>query len=90
MRTRGLHELAPELWSVMLIDENGHAKVLPFKRRGGELYGADAILGDVLVCQQRRSGYSVEELSGFSQEQAQLRELLLQPSHGHTGPPIPP
>ncbi len=29
VRARGLHQLAPELWAVMLVDENGHAKGLP-------------------------------------------------------------
>jgi hypothetical protein len=26
VRARGLHHLAPELWPVMLVDENGHGK----------------------------------------------------------------
>jgi hypothetical protein len=40
VRARGLHELASELWPVILVDENGHGKGLPLNRRGGELYGA--------------------------------------------------
>jgi hypothetical protein len=31
----------------MLVDQNGHAKGLPLNRRAGELYGTDAIAGDV-------------------------------------------
>jgi hypothetical protein len=42
VRARGLHQLAPELWAVMPVDENGHGKGLPLNRRGGELYGEDA------------------------------------------------
>jgi hypothetical protein len=26
VRARGLHQLAPVLWPVMLVDDNGHAK----------------------------------------------------------------
>jgi hypothetical protein len=37
VRARGLRQLAPEFWAVMLVDENGHAKGLPLNRRGGEL-----------------------------------------------------
>jgi hypothetical protein len=37
VRARGLHHLAPELWAVMLVDENGHARGLPRNRRAGEL-----------------------------------------------------
>jgi hypothetical protein len=74
---RGLHQLAPEFWAVMLVDENGHAKGLPLNRRGGELYGADAIAGDALICQERRTTFWVDELRGFTQEEAeQLRDLL--------------
>jgi MgtC family len=57
VRARGLRQLAPELWAVMLVDENGHAKGLPLNRRGGELYGADAIAGDALICQERRTSF---------------------------------
>jgi hypothetical protein len=77
VRVRGLHQLAPELWPVMLVDENGHAKGLPLNRRGGELSGADAIAGDALICQERRTTLTVDELRGFSQEEAErLQELL--------------
>jgi hypothetical protein len=77
VRARGLHELAPELWPVMLVDEDGHGKGLPLNRRGGELYGADAITGDVLICQERRTTLGVDELGGFTQEGAErLRDLL--------------
>jgi Domain of unknown function (DUF3846) len=74
---RSLHQLAPDLWLVMLVDENGHCKGLPLNRRGGELYGADAIAGDVLICQERRATFSVDKLRGFNQEDAeQLRDLV--------------
>jgi hypothetical protein len=77
VRARGLHQLAPELWPVLLVDENGHAKGLPLNRRGGELFGADAIAGDVLICQQRRSSLWVDELRGFTREEVDgLRDLL--------------
>ena len=77
VRARGLHQLAPELWPVMLVDENGYGKGLPLSRRGGELYGADAIAGDALICQERRSTFSVDELTGFTEEEAeQLRDLV--------------
>ncbi len=73
----GLHEFAPELWPVLLVDENGHGKGLPLNRRAGELYGA-AIAGDALICQERRGTFWVPELSGFTEAEAeQLRELLL-------------
>jgi hypothetical protein len=77
VRARGLHQLAPELWPVLLVDENGHAKGLPLNRRGGELYGADAIAGEVLICQERRTTLTVDELRGFSREKAKrLQDLL--------------
>ncbi len=77
VRARGLHQLAPELWAVMLVDENGHAKGLPLNRRGGELYGEDAIAGDVLICQERRTAFWVDELRAFTAEEAEgLRDLL--------------
>ena len=77
VRARGLHQLAPELWPVLLVDENGHAKGLRLNRRGGELYGEDAIAGDVLICQERRTTFWVDELRGFTEEEAeQLRDLL--------------
>jgi hypothetical protein len=77
VRARGLHQLAPELSPVMLVDENGHGKGLPLNRRGVELYGADAIAGDVLICQERRTAFWVDELRGFTQDEAaQLRDLL--------------
>jgi hypothetical protein len=61
----------------MLVDENGHGKGLPLNRRGGELYGEDAIAGDVLICQERRTSFSVDELRGFTQEAAeQLRDAI--------------
>ena len=61
----------------MLVDENGHGKGLPRNRRGGELYGADAIAGDVLICQERRTSFSVDELRGFTEEEAEQRRDLL-------------
>jgi hypothetical protein len=77
VRARDLNQLAPELWPVMLVDENGHGKGLPLNRRGGELYGADAIVGEVLICQERRTSFSVDELRGFTQEEAErLRDLV--------------
>jgi hypothetical protein len=77
VRARGLHQLEPELWAVMLVDENGHGNGLPLNRRGGELYGENAIAGDVLICQERRSTFWVDELRGFTQEEAErLRDLL--------------
>jgi hypothetical protein len=61
----------------LLVDENGHGKGLPLNRRGGELYGEDAIAGDVLICQERRTSFSVDELKGFTPEEAErLRDLL--------------
>ena len=45
VRARGLHQQEPDLWAVMLVDENGHGKGLPLNRRGGELYSADATAG---------------------------------------------
>jgi hypothetical protein len=61
----------------LLVDENGHGKGLPLNRRGGELYGEDAIAGDVLICQERRTSFSVDELRGFTPEEAErLRDLL--------------
>ncbi len=42
MRAQGLHQLAPDLWPVMLVDENGHGKGLSLNRRRAMLYGADA------------------------------------------------
>jgi hypothetical protein len=72
-----LYQLAPELRVVLLVDENDHGKGLPLNRRGGELYGADAIAGDALICQERRSALSVGDLSGFSEAEAeQLRALI--------------
>jgi hypothetical protein len=77
VRARGLHQLAPELWPVMLVYENGHSKGLPLNRRGGELYGEDAVAGDVLICQERRTTFWVDELRGFPPEEAErLRDLL--------------
>jgi hypothetical protein len=77
VRARGLHELAPELWPVLLVDDNGHNKGLPPNRRAGELYGSDAIAGEALVGQERRSALSVGDLSGFTEAEAeQLRALL--------------
>jgi hypothetical protein len=77
VRARDLHELAPELWPVMLVDENGQGKGLPLNRRAGELYGSDAIAGEALVCQERRSALSVGDLSGFTEAEAeQLRGLI--------------
>jgi hypothetical protein len=77
VRARGLHDLAPELWPVMLVDENGHGKGLPLNRRGGELYGEDVITGDALICQERQTAFWVDELRGFTQGEAeQLRDLL--------------
>jgi hypothetical protein len=67
VRARGLHQLAPELGAVMLVDENGHGKGLPLNRRAGELYGADAIAGDALSCQERLD-LVANELRGFSQK----------------------
>jgi hypothetical protein len=63
VRARGLHQLAPELWAVMLVDANGHGKGLPLNRRGGELYGEDAIAGDL-----------AEGLQKFLQERAAMLE----------------
>jgi hypothetical protein len=77
VRARGLNQLAPELWPVMVVDENGYAKGLPRNRRAGELYGEDAIAGDALICQERRTSFWVDELRGFTQEEAEpLRDLL--------------
>jgi hypothetical protein len=73
----GADQLAPDLWPVMLVDENGHAKGLPLNRRAGELYGANAIAGDALIYQERRSAFSVDELRGFTQEEVErLRDLV--------------
>jgi hypothetical protein len=55
----------------MLVDESGHRKGLPFNRRGGELYGADAIAGEALICQARRTGFSMDELRDVTQEEAE-------------------
>jgi hypothetical protein len=44
----------------MLVDENGHGKGLPLNWRGGELHGADAIAGDVLIFQERRTSFLVD------------------------------
>jgi hypothetical protein len=76
-RAGGLRQLAPELGPVMLVDENGHGQGLPLNRRGGELYGADAIAGAALIWQERRTTFSVDQLRGFTQEEAErLRDLL--------------
>jgi hypothetical protein len=37
VRARGLHHLKPDLWAVMLVDENGHSNGLRLNRRGDEL-----------------------------------------------------
>jgi hypothetical protein len=59
------------------VDENGHGKGLPLNRRAGELYGSDAIAGEALVCQERRSASSVGDLNGFTEAEAeQLRALI--------------
>ena len=50
---------------------------LDLKVRVGELYGEDAIVGDVLICQERRTTFWVDELRGFTEEEAErLRDLL--------------
>jgi hypothetical protein len=69
VRARGLHQLAPVLWPLMLVEKNGHGKGLPRNRRGGELDGADAIAGDVLIRQERRTALWVDDLRGFTQEE---------------------
>jgi hypothetical protein len=37
VRARGLHQLKPDLWPVMLVDENSRGKGLPRNRCGDEL-----------------------------------------------------
>ena len=37
VRARSPYQLKPDLWAVMLLDENGHGKGLPGNRRGDEL-----------------------------------------------------
>src|SRR2546422_7975474 len=69
VRARGLHYLAPELWPVMLVDANGHAKRFPFNRRAGLLYGGE-VAGDVVLCQERKRPSVTEPLAGFTREEA--------------------
>jgi hypothetical protein len=69
VRARGLHYLAPDLWPVMLVDDNGHAKRLPLNRRAGLLYGGE-IAGDVVLCQERKRPLVTEPLTGFTREEA--------------------
>jgi hypothetical protein len=45
--------LAPELWPVMVVDDNGHGKGLPLNQRAGLLYGGE-IVGDIVLGQERR------------------------------------
>jgi hypothetical protein len=78
VRARGLDQLAPELRAVMLVDENGQGKGLPLNRRAGALYGANAIVGDALICQEHQEPPWLDELRGFTQEKAeQLLDLLM-------------
>jgi hypothetical protein len=65
VRARGLHDLAPELWPVMLVDDNGHLKGLLLNRRASLRYGGE-IAGDVVLCQERKRPLVIEPLTGFN------------------------
>jgi hypothetical protein len=58
---------------------------LPLNRHGGELYSADGIAGDALICQERRTSFSVDELGGFTQEEAERLHdpLFRRTARGH-------
>ena len=45
VRARGLHQQEPDLWAVMLVDENGHGKGLPLNRRSDEPSGGFWMVG---------------------------------------------
>ena len=86
VRARWLHEMAPELWPVMVVDENGHAKGLPLNVRAARLYGGGPIAGDAILCHERRVGMHVEELCGFARVQAEeLRAAVTDGLRGREG-----
>jgi hypothetical protein len=68
VRARWLHEMAPDLWPLLVVDENGLAKACPQPRAGG-LYGGE-IAGDALVLQERRSACNVRPRSTASDQPA--------------------
>jgi hypothetical protein len=56
---------------------NVHSKGLALNRRGGELYGEDAILAMPRSARGAGPAFSMDELRGFSQEEAdRLRDLV--------------
>jgi hypothetical protein len=81
VRAHGLHHLAPELWPVMLVDDNGHGKGLPLNQRAGLLYGGE-IAGDVVLCQERKRPLVMEPLTGFTREEAWQLQARLPGSEG--------
>jgi hypothetical protein len=61
----------------MLVDENGLRAHQLRTSRPALAARAAAIAGDVLICQERRTSFSVDELRGFTQEEAaRLRSRL--------------
>jgi hypothetical protein len=81
VRARGLHYLTPELWPVMLVDDNGPAKGLPLNRRAGLLYGGE-IADNVMLCQERKRPGVIEPLTGFTREEAWRLQVRLPGSEG--------
>jgi hypothetical protein len=79
----GLGRINQELLPNIKLPVVGHGKGLPLNRRGGELYGEDAITDDALISQERRTAFWVDELRGFTQgEPEHPRDLLFRGGRG--------
>jgi hypothetical protein len=78
VRAGGLHYLAPALWPVMLVDNNGHRKSLPLNRRAGQLYGGP-VAGDSVLCRGRWRDRGEGYLEGFTRVEADQLQALLPP-----------
>jgi hypothetical protein len=78
VRAGGLHYLAPALWPVMLVDNNGHGKSLPINRRAEQL-NSGPIAGDSVLCRGRWRDRGEGYLEGFTRTEADQLQALLPP-----------